>query len=740
MNLKGTVQSVIFYNAENGYTVLQLQRDKESIICVGFLPAVSEGEILTLTGEMTSHAKFGEQFSVTECIVASPQTIIGIERYLASGLIKGLGPATAKAIVGRFKKESLKILEDSPELLSSVKGISKKKALAIGDAYKGIKEMQEQIVFLQGYNMTINLAMKIYNVYKQSTIETVKSNPYKLISDVDGVGFITADRIAQSIGYEFDSDFRIRAGIVHCLQENADKNGNTYMKMEDIILGASKLLRIDVESLISKIENVLQHLELEMMIKRLTIENDRCISLMKYYNTERSIAGRLIKLIHAVSNKNEDTDLISHFESLNNIKLHELQRAAIQAAVNEGVSVITGGPGTGKTTIIKCVCYLFECKGLKPLCVTPTGRAAKRMQQATGQEAKTIHRALEMQYRNGMYFAKDENNPLDADVIIVDEMSMVDVFVFNALIKAIRPGARMVLVGDKDQLPSVGAGNVLSDIIRSGFVKINYLTYIYRQADDSLIISNAHLINECEMPVINNKSSDFFYMSVDSPEQVANLTVELVCKRLPKFGNLKPSEIQVLSPMKAGVSGVENINALLQSAINPPSKSKNQIKHGNTIFRVGDKVMQTTNDYQVEWYKELCNGQIESGDGVFNGDLGFISDVTESGLTVIFEDNRVVEYGLGDLVNLMLAYCITIHKSQGSEFDMVVIALMSGPPTILNKNLLYTAVTRAKKSVVIVGNRKHLYAMVKNNYIITRNTLLDSFLVDEEKKYKMYFD
>lgn len=741
MKIKGTVNSIIFCNKDNGYTVLDLivKKNKEPITCVGNLPSVSEGECLELAGEFTRHSKFGEQFVVSECAVAEPESAAGIERYLASGVIKGIGPATAKEIVKVFGEDSLDVIENQPELLVAVRGVSKRKALEIGESYSSIKEMKEQIMFLQSFNMTLNLAVRIYNIYKEKTSERLKENPYVLIDDVDGVGFITADKIARNMGYSPTGEFRIRAGIIYVLRENSEKNGNTYMSESELSEKTFSLLEIDPEENKAVYDRVMQILELELTIRRFSLSEENCVALYSCYNTEKSIAAKLIRLKRSAPSPQNDDDLIRNYERINGITLHPLQRQAVLDAVNSGVSVITGGPGTGKTTIIKCICHIFHARGIDPVCLTPTGRAAKRMQQATGEDAKTIHRALEFQYRSGPYFGRNEDSPLDGKVFIVDEVSMTDIFVFNALLKAVKDGSVLILVGDKDQLPSVGAGSVLADIISSGLIKVSFLKHIYRQEDGSLIISNAHLINACEMPVINNKSTDFFFLNRETPEEIASTVVELTAERLPKFHGKNPTEIQVLAPMKAGPAGVANINARLQATLNPPSREKGEIRYGGTVFRLGDKVMQTANDYQAEWVKIAENGSIESGEGVYNGDIGFVSEVEGAGLSVTFEDGRIVEYQRNSLQDLTLAYCVTVHKSQGSEFDVAVIVITSGPPSIINKNLLYTAVTRAKKSVVLVGNRRHLYGMVKNNFIVLRNTLLKLFLPEEEKRYETYF-
>lgn len=740
--IKGNVSSIIFNNADNGYTVLELElKNGNSVTCTGTLPSVSVGEEIVVFGDYTVHSKFGEQFEVKEFNVVAPETASGIEKYIGSGILPGVGAVTAKNIVAYFGESTLEIMEKEPQRLSAVKGISVAKAKKIGEAYISVKDMRDQIIALQKYGMTLNLAMKIYSVYKAGTIKLVVENPYRLIEDVDGVGFLTADKIAKEMGVEEESEFRLCAGVSYTLRESSDKNGNTFLTEKELIEGASKVLRINPDTITEKLNAIIERMEFDLTLKRLEFNGETAYSLSRNYNAEHSIAARLIRLKNeAKINKGVvlDEKLIRHYEQINSIKLHSSQVVAIKSAVEEGVAVITGGPGTGKTTIIKCVCYIFETLGKKFECVTPTGRAAKRMEQATGRRARTIHRALEYVYKNGMHFMRNDNNPLDADVVIVDETSMVDIFVFNALLKAIKRGAGIVLVGDKDQLPSVGAGNVLADIIKSGVISVCSLSRIYRQSEDSLIVSNAHLINNCEMPVIKNKSKDFFYISAESQEEIAQSVVTLVTKRLPGFTGVAPIDIQVLCPMKAGDAGVERLNLLLQKAINPHTAYKNEIVVGRTTFRVGDKVMQTVNDYQMEWYKELSFGQLENGSGVFNGDMGFITDIDEGSVTVTFDDGRIAEYMYGDLSSIMQAYAVTVHKSQGSEFDVVIIPIISGPPNIINKNLLYTGVTRAKKTVVLVGSRSHLYYMVKNNYIVTRNTLLCPFLIDAKEKYDKY--
>ncbi|MBR2029599.1 MAG: ATP-dependent RecD-like DNA helicase [Clostridia bacterium] len=738
MKIKGTVSEVVFCNAENGYTVVNLEVDGREITAVGILPVLVCGEVLSLEGKYTTHSKFGTQFEIESYRFDTPDSLDGIVKYLASGLIKGVGEKTAEKIVKHFGKDTLNVIEKDPDKLAEIKGISKTKALDIYNGYCELKKMQRQIMFLQSYGITVNLAIKIYNVYKEHTEEIVTNNPYKLIDDIDGVGFATADRVANSLGISRDSVFRMRAGVVYTLKESGEKQGNTFLHIDDLKQKVTSLLCIDNEILEKNFDEVLSALQLDMHVSLLFISGKQVVALTKYLNIEKSVASRLVKLKNEVYKMEQDFDkLVDSFEKGNKLKFHESQRNAIINASKSGVTVITGGPGTGKTTIVKCICQLFRLHGMKVALAAPTGRASKRLAEATGQPAKTIHRLLGCEFAGGkVHFAYNEYNPLDADVLIVDETSMVDCIVFNSLLKALPKGCRLVLVGDKDQLPSVGAGNVLGDVIASGLFEINYLTYIYRQASDSLIVSNAHLINQGKMPVFNNKSQDFFHLPTSDTQETANHVVSLVTTRLPGYTKTDMREIQVLSPMKIGPAGVENLNRLLQQQINPYQKGKNQLNVGNTIFREGDKVMQTQNDYEIEWMRKV-DGAIEFGQGVFNGDIGYITkvNVLEGFLEVTFDDGRVTEYNRSDMSSLMLAYAITVHKSQGCEFDVVVIPLYGGAPTIINKNLLYTAVTRAKKYVVLVGSKKYISVMIHNNFIISRNTMLKHFLSREQAKY-----
>ena len=744
MTVKGTVASVIFYNSENGYSVISLDTvDGDDIVVVGTFPALSVGEVLTVTGRETYHQRYGEQLVAESYTIDNPTTRQGIVRYLGSGLVKGVGEVTANNIYDVFGGDTLNIIETNPMLLSKVKGISDKKAMDIAKSVGQLKKMQSQIMFLQQYNISTNLAMKIYNTYKDHTKSIVSANPYKLIDDVDGVGFATADKIALSMGHDLHGSFRIRASVVYALKDSADKQGNTYLTRKDLVDRCNALLNMNLNEYQSLFEDVLTGLVLEPTIKMYSYKGEDCVALARLYSLESAIATRLIRHNHEVRRISMDSNsIIEQFQQTNRITFHHSQRQAIMSATLNGVSVITGGPGTGKTTIIKCIAEIFSTNNLRVEMCAPTGRAAKRLQQSTGYDAKTIHRLLGLEFRDGKTnFRFNQSNPLPCDVVIVDEVSMTDVYIMSSLLRALDSGTRLVMVGDKDQLPSVGAGNVLADIINSRTIDVNYLTYIYRQSEDSLIVSNAHLINQCKMPEINNSGKDFFVMSINDLTEVHDTVIQLVTTRLPKFTNVSPRDIQVLGALKSGVAGVENLNVGLQQAINPPRPDKGEVAHGKTVFRQGDRVMQTVNNYEMPYTRMKPDGTVEEGTGVFNGDIGFVTrvDKVNGYVEVEFDDNRISQYTANDLGDLQLSYAITVHKSQGSEFDVAVIPLVNGPPTIINKNLLYTAITRAKKVVVLVGSKKVLAMMIHNNYIAARTTMLEWFLKLEEKKFNTFF-
>ena len=735
MTLIGDIEDIIYRNQENNYTVVGVNCNNQYITCVGKFPNIVEGQRVQMQGNVVKNNKYGEQFSVTDVKVMQPNTCEGIKKYLASGLIKGIGPITACAIVDTFKESTLEVIEFNPSLLATVKGVSKQKAEQIAEAFMDLKNMQNTVMFLQNYNISTNLAVKIYQTYQDKTESILNANPYKLIEDVDGVGFLTADKIAQKLGISPDSEFRVRAGLIYLLKDSTEKSGNTYILKENLVKSLENLLKI--EDKVELIEKVLLQLEFEFYIKQFVYNNEQCVMLTRYYNIEKSIAD---KLLYLQSNKNNiSIDIsreIDEYEMINKIKLHENQRKAVEVAVNSGVSVITGGPGTGKTTIIKCILYCLNLQRKSVLLLAPTGRAAKRLSESTKQEAKTIHRALDLDFKNGngAFFTKNESDPLIQDVIIVDETSMVDAMLMNSLLRAIKVGAQLILVGDKDQLPSVGAGNVLADILLSGKINTVNLTQIYRQSNQSYIITNAHLINNGKMPILDNSSSDFFFENKMDPEEMLYTCVNLVTLRLPKFTNQEPSKIQVLAPLKAGPCGVDNLNKELQKIINPSKVGQAEIIMEHTTFRVGDKVMQTVNNYEQEWEKVNEFNNIEKGVGVFNGDIGNISLInSQTGeVTVDFEDGRRAIYPKTDINQLVLSYAITIHKSQGSEFDVVVIPIISGASMILTRNLLYTAITRAKKIVVLVGSKYNIKRMVENNYTVKRYSMLKEFLVNND--------
>ncbi len=743
MALIGTIEDIVFRNEENGYTVAKLEKDGSLVTVVGKFIDVKVGAMVTLEGKF-ERSKFGVQYAFTSYELTQPKTIAGIEKYLGSGLIRGVGPITAKRIVETFGTDTLEIMEFAPEKLASIKGISEKKALEIGMSYREHKEVENTIILLQSYNISTNMALKIYNVYHEKTADIVKNNPYKLIEDIDGIGFTTADRIAKNIGIPSDSTFRVRAGLIHVLKTSCEKNGNTYLPKNMLFNEASKALDLNYEENTDLFNNTFDTLCLDKTCVTLWNENVEIVMLSRYYYYENSIAQKLTWLKNVSKSLDVDVDAdIQNFQERNRIELHEEQIKAIKGAVNNGVYVITGGPGTGKTTIIKCILEIFENMKLRVALVAPTGRASKRMSDSTGREAKTIHRLLEVNVikTDESYFMHNESNPLKVDAVICDEVSMVDCALMCNLLKALPRDCKLILVGDKDQLPSVGAGNVLADILGSGTIPYCMLTKIFRQGEKSLIITNAHLINDGRMPLIDNTSTDFFFESKGDPESIKNTIVNLVTTRLPKFLKTDPREIQVLAPMKAGVCGIESLNRTLQEVINPPSPNKPQVEVGQMIFRLGDKVMQITNNYDLEW-KKFGKYADELGQGVFNGDIGYITliDQNSGEVNVEFEDGRNCLYSRPDLLDLSLSYAITIHKSQGSEFDTVIIPAIAGPSIILTRNLIYTAVTRAKKMVVIVGEKQYLKRMVANKYTATRFTLLKKLLITAEEKMAKLFN
>jgi len=731
MKISGTIRDIIFRNNDNDYTIIEVSQGLLSLIATGKFPIVGAGEEVELEGDYVMSPKYGKQFAATKISVKKPTDTESLIKYLSSGLISGVGIVTATNIVNNFKLETLNVIEKEPEKLAKIKGISERKALEISNAYNNIKKMQQAVMFLQKYEISTNMAVRIYDTYKDKTESVLKKNPYQLIVDVEGIGFKTADQIAFNMGVEKDSIFRMRAGVLYCLTELSEKQGSTVIEREKLSEMTVGLLSLPSEYQ-GEVESIITNLEIEGFLKGTTLGDERAVSETKLYNMEKYIAEKLKLLLNSSPAFHVDINAdMSEYERVHNITLHDGQKAAITAAINEGVVVITGGPGTGKTTIIKAILKILSSRGLKTKLLAPTGRAAKRMEEQTGEFASTIHRGLEMGYNGAkLSFLRNEQNPLEEDVVIVDEVSMIDLYVASALLKALRPGTKLIMVGDKDQLMSVGAGNVLKDIIESGEVPVSYLSQIYRQEETSKIIVNAHLINKGEMPDLMEKSNDFFYSSSFMAEDVALEIVDMVSRRIPSFReDITSKDIEVIIPQKTGACGTNAVNLKLREALNPASSDKAELELHKTVFRVGDKVMQTANNYEQEWVKEE-NGLLVSGSGVFNGDMGFIDQINnKSGeVYVTFEDGRRAGYSIVDLEDLIHAYAITVHKSQGSEFDVVIIPVLGGNPMLYNKNLLYTAVTRAKKMVVLIGKKNNIYHMIKNEYQLTRNTLLKKFL------------
>lgn len=740
MKLIGTVDEIIFRNDQNNYTVLVIDCNGEKITAVGKFPQINEGLSVELEGQTSINNKYGEQFSVQEVKILQPSSCLAIERYLSSGIIKGIGPVTAKKIVDKFKGDTLSIIELNPMRLAEIKGISKDKAYDIGMAYNECRVMQEAVMFLQSHSISTNMALKIFDVYKEHTVKQVKTNPYKLVEDIDGIGFATADAIAQKTGVDPMGEDRIRAGLLHCLKQASEKEGHTYLLRSALLDEGIKLLNFLPEDE-PRLIQILEFMAIEGCVKCFTYHGEDIVVASRFYYQELYVARKLSLLAQNIfEGKIDFSSSISEYQSLNKITLNEDQISAIKSALTNGTCVITGGPGTGKTTIVKCILNILEATRKKVLLLAPTGRASKRLSESCNKDAQTIHRALEMNPTkdgNGI-FHRNESNPLDADVVIIDEMSMVDISLFYSLLKAIRSTTMVIMVGDKDQLQSVGAGNVLRDIIESEKIKVAFLNQIYRQDKDSLIIVNAHLINGGKMPVINNASKDFFYEQNNDPQDCADKIVDMVSTRLPNYFKINSDKIQVLAPMRAGVCGIDNLNKRLQHVLNPYFRGM-QVEAEFNKFHVGDKVMQIVNNYEMTYYKIGKNGERIEGSGVYNGDIGHIIEILPNTFdtTIQFEDGKICTYPKSELYQITLAYAITIHKSQGSEFDAIVIPVIPGPPMIITRNLLYTAITRAKKVVVLIGSKQCLARMIYNNYTAKRFTLLKEYLKDEFNKYQV---
>ncbi len=713
----GYVDHIIFQNRENWYTVLELVSGMGRVTCVGSLPGVSEGMDIELEGDYSDHPSYGRQFKAVRFAEKEPEDESSIERYLGSGAVKGVGAALAARIVGRFGKDAFRIIEEEPERLVEVKGISERKAQEISRQVEEKRSLRSAMLFLQQFGVSPSLAQKIYAAYGDELYSILRQNPYRLADDVAGVGFLIADGIAEKAGIAKDSDFRIRSGIIYCLRQAAG-NGHTYLPQDILIRHACDLLHIPDEN----IEKNIMDLGIE---RRIVLKRDGehggsgvRVYLSSYYNMEANIARMLMALCEPVDVSGEHVRAcIDRIEKATGIVLAAQQRRAVEAAAENGVLVITGGPGTGKTTTINSVIHYFDIEGMDFMLAAPTGRAAKRLSEATGYEAATIHRMLELGADESAGFGRDEDSPIEADAVIIDETSMVDLPLMNALLKAVARGTRLILAGDADQLPSVGPGRVLGDIIDSAAVPVVKLTEIFRQAKESDIIVNAHRINRGEIPALDNKSRDFFFLKRYNADQVVNVTLQLVLEKMPGYVGAGPMDIQVLTPTRKGLLGVERLNAVLQHYLNPESPGKAQKERANGVFREGDKVMQIKNNYQLAWTVRGRHGiVVESGTGVFNGDVGVIRVIDSYAhiVTVEFDEGHVVEYPFTGLDELELAYAVTIHKSQGSEYPAVVIPLMAGPRPLMNRNLLYTAVTRARKCVTIVGDDRVFAQMVEN--------------------------
>lgn len=727
--IKGYVEHIVFRNEDNGYTVFQLNNDDGELTCVGSFPYISEGEMLEVTGEYVTHSTYGLQLQVSSFEVKEPEDLISIERYLGSGAIKGLGAALAGRIVRKFKGDTFRIIEEEPERLAEIKGISERKAMEIATQVEEKKDMRKAMIYLQKYGITLALAAKIYEHYGQNVYRVMEENPYQIADHVPGVGFKTADEIARKIGIHTDSDYRIRSGIFYVLLQ-AVNDGHIYLPESEVLYRTRMLLELELQD----ISNFLMDLAIEKkIVLRDVEEGDKLVYPAQYYYMELNTAKMLHDLnVHYDVAEVAIENRLYQIEKNAELELDDRQRQAVITAVRNGLMILTGGPGTGKTTTINAMIHFFESEGLDIYLAAPTGRAAKRMTEATGYEAKTIHRMLELAHMPDtddarMFYGRNEANPLETDVIIIDEMSMVDLPLMHVLLKAIMVGTRVILVGDKDQLPSVGAGSVLKDLIESKCFPVITLTKIFRQAEQSDIVVNAHKINRGEEVILDNKSMDFFFLKRQDANVIISVVLTLIQKKLPKFVDCDMLDIQVLTPMRKGLLGVERLNTILQQYLNPPDKKKEEKEYGDKLFRVGDKVMQIKNNYQLEWEIATKYGLVvDKGVGVFNGDIGRIVEInhyTET-LEVEFEEKKRIKYPFQMLEELELAYAVTVHKSQGSEYPAVIIPLLQGPRQLYHRNLIYTAVTRAKKCVTLVGSDTVFQEMIQNVHEQNRYTSL----------------
>ncbi|GAA0796878.1 ATP-dependent RecD-like DNA helicase [Faecalicatena orotica] len=724
----GYVEHIVFRNEENGYTVFNLDSEDGEVTCVGSFHYINEGEMLEVQGDYVNHSVYGSQLKVNSHKVKEPEDLVSIERYLGSGAVKGVGAALAARIVRRFKEDTFRIIEEEPERLAEIKGISERKAREIAEQVEDKKDMRKAMIYLQNYGISTTLAVKIYKHYGSKLYQVLEENPYQLADNIEGVGFKTADEIASRIGIHTDSDFRIRSGIFYTLQQSVGE-GHIYLPQHILAARAGQLLGVQIQD----VEKYIMDLCIERKVVRKEEQDEIRIYPAHYYYLELN-AARMLHDLNIDCNMPEDMmeKRLRKVEEQEDISLDPMQHRAVIESIKHGLLVLTGGPGTGKTTTINTMIQFFESEGMSILLAAPTGRAAKRMTEATGYQAQTIHRLLEVsgnpeEEGNVNGFMRNRQNPLETDVLIIDEMSMVDLPLMHALLSAVVEGTRLILVGDVNQLPSVGPGSVLKDIIASGSFPVVTLTKIFRQAGESDIVVNAHKINAGEAVILNNKSRDFFFLKRQEADVIISVVITLIQKKLPKYVDAAPTDIQVMTPTRKGLLGVERLNTILQKYLNPPDPKKAEKEFGQKIFRVGDKVMQIKNNYQLEW--EICTKfglTVDKGTGIFNGDMGIVTDINtfDETIEVEYDEGRKVKYPYELLEELELAYAITVHKSQGSEYPAVIIPLLPGPRLLYNRNLLYTAVTRAKKCLTIVGSDATFQEMIQNKNEQNRYTSL----------------
>ena len=743
--IKGYVDHIIYQNKDNGYAVLSMNVDEEEI-CVGIFRGVDNGENLEITGEYVEHPSYGFQFKANSFKVVEPDDLLSMERYLGSGAIKGVGEALAKRIVKRFGKDTFRVIEEEPERLVEVKGISERIAQQITDQMIEKREIREAFLFFQKYGITNTLAVKIYEKYGMGMYGILKENPYRLAEDIQGVGFRLADEIAEKIGIHTDSDYRIRSGILYTLLQ-ASLEGHMFLPMRVLVRRSADLLQVPEEAIRAQIQNL--HMDHKVVVKKTTDEPE--VYAFSYYYAELNCARMLRELNVLMESELLDSEekrietILQRILKEQGLELDELQKNAVLECVKHGIMILSGGPGTGKTTTINTIIRYFDEEGMDILLAAPTGRAAKRMTEATGYEARTIHRMLEinggMEDGSRARFERNGENPLEADVVIIDEMSMVDIYLFQSLLEAVSVGTRLILVGDVDQLPSVGPGQVLQDLIESKSFPTVMLKKIYRQAGESDIVMNAHRINMGQKIALNNKSKDFFFLPRNDVQVIYKHMIQLITEKLPRYVEAQPYDIQVLTPMRKGSLGVETLNEILQRYLNPADPSRKEHAAGDRIFREGDKVMQIKNNYQLEWEIVSQYGiRIDSGSGVFNGDIGTIRRIREESSTVQveYDEHRLVEYTFSQLDEIELAYAITIHKSQGSEYPAVLLPLLSGPKMLMNRNLLYTAVTRARKCVTILGSQEVVDGMIENENQYHRYTGLGRRILELESEERVW--